>query len=787
MPRPLPGNTRSDFHKIWFESPARHWEEGLALGNGRLGAVVFGGTAEERILLNEETLWAGNTSETHDPSVRPALEEVRQLIREKRYQEADRLAEARLYGEYTEPYLPLGTLTIHTDLPGEVTNYRRTLDLHRAGVLVEFTAGGSRFIREAFVSAPDNVFVIRLAVEGPADLQAVVRFASPMSSTIQADGSALICTGHCPTHRPCWGSKEPPTYSDACLRFSAQLRVLAGSGSVTSEGTSLKLMNRREAVLIFSVASSKTQPDPGAVANARLDAVQERPFVELRARHEEDFVPLYEGCSLELEGGASSMPTDKRLRLASEGTPDPTLDALLFHFGRYLLLSSSRPGTFATNLQGIWNPYMQPPWSCNYTLNINVQMNYWPAEVAGLGVCHEPLFDLLESLQPAGRLIARENYGCRGFCVHHQTDGTRTAHARGITPAGVHHEHAGRWAMWPMAAAWLCRHYWERYCFDQNKDFLANRAWPVMHEACEFLLDWLQEDGNGFLTTSPSTSPENMFRLPDGTECSLSAGSTMDLQITRDLFHILLAADSLLGKNDPLCDGVRAAVVRLLPCRIGQHGQLQEWSEDWDRPDDKHRHVSHLFGLYPGHEITPEETPELAAAARQTLEMRGDEGTGWSRAWKVSLWARLHDGDRALKLLRQFQTFVQPAEDPFFDNFHGGLYPNLFSACPPLQIDGNFGVTAGIAEMLLQSHRVNPEGRPIVELLPALPEAWASGCVHGLRARGGLTVSMAWRDGTLESAEIKGRAGSKFVLCTPHIEENVTLSSTGRHTFGLAI
>lgn len=775
------GGSSADFHRLWFTAPARFWEEGLMLGNGRLGAVVFGGSSHERILLNEETLSAGKPGDTQDPSVRIAVEEVRKLIREKRYAEADRLAEETLYGEYTEPYLPLGTLSLFTELPGEVTAYHRELDLRRARALIEFTAGPCRFSREIFVSAPDNVLAIRLAVDGPSGLHATLQLGSPLESLVVAEGTSLICTGRCPTHRPCWGSKEPATYGEHSRTFSAQVRVLTEAGSVTTNGTSLKLENCHEAVLLFSAVSSVSTSDPGSAVPAHLGTVSKRGFVELRSRHEDDVVPLYENCTLELDGDSDSMPTDERLRRASEGRPDPTLDGLLFHFGRYLLLASSRSGTEAANLQGIWNPYMQPPWSCNYTLNINVQMNYWPAEVTGLPSCHEPLFDLIESLQSAGRLIARENYGCRGFCVHHQTDATRTAHARGVPPSGVTHIHSGRWAMWPMAAGWLCRHYWEHFCFGQDAAFLEDRAWPVMREAAEFLLDWLQEDEQGFLTTNPSSSPENMFVLPDGTQCSLSSGVTMDLQITRDLFQILLAADQRLKKNDPICAEIRRALPRLPPNRIGRHGQLQEWSEDWDRPDDKHRHVSQLFGLYPGCEITPEETPELAAAARQSLEMRGDEGTGWSRAWKVALWARLRDGDRALRLLRQFQTFVQPAEEPFFDNFHGGLYPNLFSACPPLQIDGNFGVTAGIAEMLLQSHRVTPDGEPIVDLLPALPHAWPDGRVQGLRARGALAVSMTWRNGSLQTVEITGPAAASFLLRTPTASKAVALDSSGRY------
>jgi alpha-L-fucosidase 2 len=415
-------------------------------------------------------------------------------------------------------------------------------------------------------------------------------------------------------------------------------------------------------------------------------------------------------------------------------------------------------------------------------MNINVQMNYWPSEVTGLEDCHEPLFDLLESLRPGGRQIARENYGCRGFCAHHQTDLTWQAHARGVTPTGVHHKHAGRWAMWPMAAAWLCRHLWEHHDFSNDSDFLEQRAWPVLREASEFFLDWLVEGEDGALTTSPSTSPENMFRLPDGTECSLSEGSTMDLSLIQDLFQTLIQADELLKKNDPITAEVRASLPRIRPFRIGRHGQLQEWKEDWDRPDDKHRHVSHLYALYPGNDITPEDTPELAAAARQSLEMRGDEGTGWSRAWKVSLWARLKDGNRALKLLRQFQNFVQPTAEPVYDNFHGGMYPNLFSACPPLQIDGNFGVTAGIAEMLLQSHRTTNEGQTILEILPALPAAWSAGNVHGLRARGGFTVAITWSQGRLQTVGISGKPGAPFCLRANGTEYPHRLDANGQFT-----
>lgn len=776
--KPLTNET----HRLWFREPATFWEEGLALGNGRIGAVVFGGTNREQILLNEETLYAGDPQEAPPLPSLQTIEEVRELIRKGSYAEADRLAERELYGFYTQPYQPMGNLWLEFEGIDKPTEYLRELDFSSASARVMFQAGGTQYRREVFVSHVHDALVIRLEAEGEGRLNFTLRISSELPAQIAWEGDVLTWEGQCPATRHCWGSNAAAEYrDDAGVRFASVLRINAENGRVAMEDDYLRVSESRAVTILLCARSSHTHPHYKAAAKLALESVAHCTYATLREKHLQDFRSLYESCELKLAAGSSAaeLPTNERLLRASNGTADPLLDALLFHYGRYLLLSCSRRGTRPANLQGIWNPYVQPPWSCNYTMNINLQMNYWPADVTGLQECHEPLFDFIESLIPNGRVMAR-NYGCRGFCSHHQTDLTLQVHPRGKSPSGVTHEHTGRWAMWPMAAAWLSRHYWDHYEFTGDRAFLENRGWPVMREACEFLLDWLKEDKDGRLTTIPSSSPENLFVLPDGTSCSLSSGSTMDMAIIRDLFNCLLSTQKVLGKKeDSVADEIRSALPRLLPPRVGRLGQLQEWSEDWDRADDKHRHMSHFFGLHPGREITPE-TPELFQAARRSLELRGDEGTGWSRAWKISHWARLLDGDHAWRLLRQTQIFVQPTAELFFHNFQGGLYPNLFSACPPLQIDGNFGVTAGIAEMLLQSHLKADDGLPILHLLPAIPAAWPEGSVCGLRARGGFTLSLVWRAGALTRAEIAGVPHAAFHLQHGNRRQAVTLNADGR-------
>lgn len=765
----LQAKEKEQLLQLWYNRPASVWEEALPLGNGTTGAMVFGGINREQYALNDHTLWSGYPNAGNKPLGPQILPKVREAIFVGDYEKAALLWKG-MHGPYSQRYLTMGNLKLQFNFADTVVeNYVRKLDLNSATSTVMFKKDKVDYKRESFTSFPDQVMVVKLSASHKGKISFDALLSSQLQYTVQVISPGyLVLKGKAPkhvAHRP--EEKQQIVYDGPGgegMTFEIHLKVIARGGKLVSTENSVGVKDADEVVLLMTEATSfngfNKSPvlegkNPSELAIRKMKAALALSYTDLLNRHLNDYKNLFDRVTLDLGMGQKNIPTDERMLLYNKGEIDNGLVSLYFQYGRYLMISASRPGTPPSNLQGIWNRHVQPPWGSNYTVNINTQMNYWPAEVTNLSECHEPLFNFMEELAINGAVTAKTNYGVQsGWVVHHNSDiwaKTSPAGGEDWDPRG-----APKWSAWPMGGAWFCRHLWEHYQYTGDRVFLEKKAWPLMKGAAEFLLSWLVEDKNGLLVTNPATSPENVFKV-DGKTYEISMGSTMDMSITRELFSNCLQAARELNTDKEFAARIEQALPRLYPFHIGQYGQIQEWFNDVDDPKDTHRHISHLFSLYPGNQITPDYTPELAKAAKQTLLHRGDESTGWSMAWKVNWWARLKDGNHALKILKDGLKYIGSKTEVMGG---GGSYANLFCAHPPFQIDGNFGGTAGIAEMLMQSH----EG--YIHLLPALPTEWPTGEIKGLVARGGFVIDLRWDKGILTEAIIFSKLGGNCRIKT---------------------
>ena len=735
---------------LWYDKPANGWTEALPVGNGRLGAMIYGGNATDTIQFNEETLWSGQPHDYAHPGASQYLGKIRNLLWSGKQGEATNLANQQFMSQPfgQQCYLPFGNILLNFPGHENALNYKRKLDLEDAISTVNYEVDGVKFSRETFSSTPDQAIVIRVESSKKGVLNFTAGLNSPHSNySVSVEGDQIILKGKANNYPKEAGMDGYP-YPESKLTFEARLKVVNEGGALVQTENSIKVENAKTATLYLVAATSfvsynDISADPAERSEKNLTGLEGKSYEILKGDHIADYQQLFKRVELDLGSSEiSKRPTNERL-ISFKTDEDPSMVSLLYQYGRYLLISSSRPGTQPANLQGIWNHRLAPPWDSKYTININTEMNYWPAEITNLAECTEPLIKMVEDLAVTGQNVAKEHYNLNGWVAHHNTDIWRGA-------APINNANHG---IWPTGGAWLSQHVWWHYQFSGDVEYLKNTAYPVLKEAATFFAKYLVPDPKNpeWLVSGPSNSPELG---------GLVMAPTMDHQIIRELFANTIEAAEILGVDSDFSTILKEKRAKIAPNQIGQHGQLQEWLVDKDDPKDQHRHVSHLWGLHPGGEIHPLTTPELAEACKVTLSHRGDGGTGWSRAWKINFWARLLDGDHSFLLLRNLMVPSISVETDMKDK--GGLYMNLFDAHPPFQIDGNFGATSGITEMLLQSHLRDENGDFYQDILPALPTALSTGKISGIKGKGGFEFKIAWENGKLVSVDVKSLLGKKL-------------------------